>query len=90
MSSFPYKAFNESDCGGYGLPNSSACTSMIWKLKNSSYNPEPYIGSVCRSYLLAWQDCAVGPMDSDIIVINASQDQTENEQLAVETYQVIS
>ena len=82
--------FNMSDCGGYGLPNISVCNSMIWKFKNSTKNSEPYFGSVCRLYLLEWQDCAVGPTDSGIILINSSQDQTENEQLASATLEVIS
>ena len=80
-----------SDCGGYGIPNSSACSSITWELVNSSYNtPQLYTGSVCRSYLLAWQDCAIGPTDLGNVVINASQDQAVTEQLLSDTFQAIS
>ena len=89
--SFVDKTFNTSDCGGYGLPNTSACSSIMWELVNSSvYAPEPYTGSACSSYLLSWRNCAIGPSDSDIILINATVDQAENEQLAVQTLQLIS
>ena len=85
------KAFNMSDCGEYGAPNSSVCSSLIWEFQsNTSLAPEAYIGSVCTSYLLSWQNCAVGPVDSGIIVINATVDQAENEQLAIDTLDVIS
>ena len=57
---------------------------MIWAFQNTSYTPENYIGSVCRTHLLEWQDCAIGPKDSDIVAINASQDQTQAEQLLTE------
>ena len=79
-----------SDCVGYGIPNSSACSSIMWELVNSSYNtPQLYTGSVCRPYLLAWQDCAIGPTDSGNIVINASQDQAVTERLLSDTIQSI-
>ena len=88
---FPDQAFNTSECRGYAQPNTSTCSSMIWGLQNSSfYTPEPYIGGVCSSFLRVWQDCAVGPMDSGIIVINATVDQEEKEQLAKQALQVIS
>ena len=71
-----------SDCGGYGVPNSSVCSSRIWEFVNSSYNaPELYTGSACWSYLLTWQDCAIGPIGSSNIAINATQDQIITEQL---------
>ena len=79
-----------SDCVGYGVPNASACSSKFWEFVNSSYNtPELYIGSVCRSFLLAWQDCAIGPIDSANIVINATQDQMITEEDINETVQTI-
>ena len=79
-----------SDCGGYGVPNPFTCSSKFWEYVNSSYNtPELYIGSVCRSYLLAWQDCAIGPIDSASIVINATQAQTITENDLSETVQAI-
>ena len=78
-----------SDCGGYGLPNSSACSSIMWELVNDSYNAEVYTGSVCRSYLLGWQECMIGPTDSGIVAINSSQNQTDTEKLAVESLQVL-
>ena len=63
---------------------------MIWQFQNSSYYvPEAYTGSVCRSYLLAWQDCAVGPTDSGNVAINAFQDQTMTEQLLSETIKAV-
>ena len=71
------------------MPNSSACSSMIWAYRNTSYALENYRGSVCSTYLLEWQDCAIGPTDSDMVVINASQDQTQAEQLLIETLQLI-
>ena len=88
--SLSYKTINMSDCGEYGVPNSSVCSSLIWKFQNStSLAPEAYVGSVCTSYLLSWQNCVVGPTDSGIIVINATVDQAENEQLAIETLEAI-
>ena len=84
------KAFNMSDCGEYGAPNSSDCSFLIWEFQsNTSLAPEAYIGSVCTSYLLSWQNCAVGLTDSGIIVINATVDQAENEQLAIDTFSAI-
>ena len=84
------KAFNMSDCGEYGAPNSSDCSSLIWEFQsNMSVRPEAYTGSACSSYLLNWQNCALGPTDSGIIVINANVDQAENEQLAIDTLDVI-
>ena len=70
-----------SDCGG-GY--------VIWELQNESYyNPEPYTGSVCRSSLLVWQDCALGPTNSENIVIGVIQDQTVTEQLLSDVIQAI-
>ena len=84
------KAFNMSDCGEYGASNSSDCNSLIWEFQsNVSVTPEAYIGSACSSYLLNWQKCALGLTDSGIIVINANVDQAENEQLAIDTLDVI-
>ena len=88
---FPHQALNTSECRGYGQPNTSTCSSMIWGFQDSSfYTPEPYIGGVCTSFLLDWQDCAVGPTESGIIVINTTVDQEEKEQLAKQALQVIS
>ena len=88
--SSPDKAVNVSDCGEYGVPNASACSSMIWEFQsNTSDVPETYIGSACTSYLLSWQNCAVGPTDSGIILINATIDQAENEQLAIDTINIL-
>ena len=83
------EAFSASECDVYGMPNASACTSLSWAFKNSSYTPENYIGSACSTHLLEWQDCAVGPTDSGIVTINASQDQSQTEQLLIETLQMI-
>ena len=84
------KAFNMSDCGEYGVPNSSVCSSMIWEFLNStSFVPEAYVGSACTSYLLSWQNCVVGPTDSSVIVIDATIPQAENEELALDTLDVI-
>ena len=58
------KAFSMSDCGEYGAPNSSVCSSLIWEFQsNTPLALEAYIGSACTSYLLSWQNCAVGPTD---------------------------
>ena len=62
---------------------------MIWAYRNTSYALESYMGIVCSAYLLEWQDCAIGPTDSDIVAISASQDQTQAEQLLIETLQLI-
>ena len=79
-----------SNCGEYGVPNSSVCSSMIWEFQNDTFlAPEAYIGSVCSSYLLSWQNCAVGTTDSDVIIINATADQAENEQLAIDIIQAL-
>ena len=86
---FQEEAFSASECDVNGMPNASACTSMIWAFKNTSYAPENYIGSACSTQLLEWQDCAVGPTDSGIVTINATQDQSESEQLLTETLQMI-
>ena len=65
------QAFNMSICDEYGRLKSSACNSMAWEFSNSSHDAEPYIGSVCRSHLLAWQDCAIGSAESGIVLVNA-------------------
>ena len=62
---------------------------MAWVLDNSTCNPEPYIGSVCRTHLLKWQDCAIGPSESGIVTINTEIDQNEAEQMTVNFLQVI-
>ena len=63
---------------------------MIWEFQNNTFlAPEAYIGSVCSSYLLTWQNCAVGTTYSDIIIINATADQAENELLAMDSIQAI-
>ena len=79
-----------SDCGGYGNPNNSACSSKFLEFVNSSYNtPQLYTERVCRSYLLAWKDCIIGPTGSSNVVINASQEQAVTEQMLLDTFQVI-
>ena len=79
-----------SDCGGHGIPNSSACSSKIMEFVNSSYTtPQLYTGSLCKSYLLAWQECIIGPTDSSTVVINASEDQAVTEQMLLDTFQAL-
>ena len=84
------QAFNTSDCAEYDLSNTTKCISMIWGTDSSICNPEPYRGSVCSEYLLAWQDCAVGALGSGVIKITTLDDQIEMEQLAYDSLQIIS
>ena len=77
-------------CSEHGLPNSSLCKSMTWTFVNSNFTPLTYVGSVCRRYLLAWQDCTIGPSFVDNnISISVFESQAEIEQLAVEAYPLI-
>ena len=62
---------------------------MAWEFDNDSCNPEPYTGSVCRTHLLKWQNCAVGPTESGIVAISTHINQAENEKLALEAFQLI-
>ena len=78
-----------SDCSEHGLPNPSLCKSMTWSFMNSSFNPQIYVGSVCRNHLLAWQNCTIGSSVVDNISISVMESQAEIEQLAVQTYDVI-
>ena len=75
---------------GYSLPNSSDCSATTWLLDDSSCNaPEIYTGSVCRTYLLAWQNCAIGPKQSDALAINATTDQADMEQLVIQIFEAL-
>ena len=59
---------------------------MTWTFVNGSFDPETYIGNVCKAHLLAWQDCTIGLPMLDSIAINISDSQAETEELAVETF----
>ena len=80
---------NETHCGEYNLLNSSFCSSLFWEYGNSTCKPDLYIGSVCSTDLMTWQNCVFGTTESDIPLITELSDQEEAEELAVTILQVI-
>ena len=47
------------------------------------------MGSVCRTQLLAWQGCATGQVEPEVVAISTSGNQAELEQQAAEILQII-
>ena len=81
---------NASACGKYDVPDSTSCSPMAWVFDNSTCNPQPYIGSICRTQLLKWQNCAIGPSESGTVAISTEVDQNQAEQIAIEFLQAMS
>ena len=67
----------------YTLLNPSPCTSVSLEYGNSSCKPEAYTGSVCATYLIAWQNCVFGTTVSDLPVITTLPDQDVAEEEAM-------
>ena len=88
---FLLKVFNNvSECDKYGVVNSTPWSPSAWEFDNSSCKPAPYIGSVCTTHLLKWQDCTIGSSESGIVAISAEVDQNEVEQSIIAFFLEIS